>query len=63
MRHDFGQSQCQLDPERHPRWTQKRVVNVRAHTKRVSMKLANLQHRITRVIASGYERKPEEEEQ
>ena len=57
VRHDFGQGQRQLDPERNPRWKQKRVVDVRAHTKRVPMKVANLQHRITRVIASTYDQR------
>jgi hypothetical protein len=54
VRHDFAQGQRRLDPERNPRWREKRTVEVKAHSKRVPMKVENLQRRITRVIASRY---------
>jgi len=54
VRHDFGQSQRKLDPERNPRWKEKRTVEVKAHSKHVPMKVDGLQKRITRVVASRY---------
>lgn len=60
VRHDFGQSQRRLDPERNPRWKAKRTVDIRAHSKRIPMLVENVQKRIVRVIASRYEKKGEE---
>jgi hypothetical protein len=62
VRHDFATTQRRLDPERNPRWKAKRTVDVRAHSKRLPMKVENLQRRITRVVASRYEQKTGEEE-
>lgn len=62
VRHDFGQLQRRLDPERNPRWKTKRTVDVRAHSKRLPMKVESVQKRITRVIASQYEQKTREDE-
>lgn len=56
VRHDFGSVQRHLDPDRNPRWKEKRVVEVKAHARRVPMRVGNLQRRITRVMASTYEK-------
>jgi hypothetical protein len=55
VRRDFGQGQRHLDPERNPRWRKKKTVEVRAHARRVPMRVSNVQRRITRVVASSYE--------
>jgi hypothetical protein len=55
VRHDFATTQRRLDPEHNPRWKAKRTVEVRAHSKRIPMKVNNLQRRITRVVASKYQ--------
>jgi hypothetical protein len=60
VRHDFGQGKRELDPERNPRWKQKQTIDVRAHARRVPMKVSSLQRKITRVIASRYEKKVDE---
>jgi hypothetical protein len=60
VRLDFGQVKRQLDPERNPRWKRKQVIDVKAHARRVPMKVENLQRKVIRVIASHYEQ-PEEE--
>lgn len=59
VRHDFGKTQRRLDPERNPYWKTKRTVEVRPFSKRIPMRVDHLQHRITRVIASRFE-KPSE---
>jgi hypothetical protein len=56
VRQDFGQSQRRLDPERNPRWKAKRTVEVKPYSKRVPMRVDSLQKRITRVVASRYEK-------
>jgi hypothetical protein len=55
VRRGFGQSQRELDPDRNPYWRAKRTVEVRAHVRRVPMKVNALQKKITRVVASRYE--------
>lgn len=55
VKHDFAQTIRHLDPERNPRWKQKQTILVKPHSKRLPMKVANLQRRLTRVIASTYE--------
>ncbi len=61
VKHDFGKTSRELDPERNPRWKQKQIVEIKAHARRIPIKVSNLQHRITRVIASAYEQKPTDE--
>lgn len=63
VKHDFGTTSRSLDPDRNPRWKQKQIVAVKAHVRRVPIKVSNLQHRIIHVIASAYEQKTTDEEQ
>lgn len=58
VRHEFGKSERKLDPERNPRWKQKRTVEVKAYAKSVPMRVDNLQKRIIRVVASQYRAQP-----
>jgi hypothetical protein len=61
VRHDFGRGTRQLDPQRNPRWKQKQVIEVKAHARRIPMRVSSLQKRITRVIASRYQQVEEPE--
>ena len=55
VKHDFRQTIRRLDPARNPRWKQKQTVMVKPYSKRLPMKVINLQRRMTHVIASAYE--------
>jgi len=57
VRKDFGTTERRLDPARNPRWKREQTVRVKGHSRRVPMRVATLQRKITRIIASKYQPK------